>query len=119
METATRPVPIDMEKVKDDFLAWNARQPVPMPICAHCGMGFDESNRGYLYDAWCGNCELTLMVNFVRRMIARWGRAGTKARLRALARRRPTPSTAAIKAAALRRLKRSEAATAAAVKSTV
>jgi hypothetical protein len=68
------------------YLAWNASQPDPLPVCPRCNLPFDASDRGDLFPKWCSCCEATLIWNNLRRLICRYGRAGTKAKLAALVR---------------------------------
>jgi predicted amidophosphoribosyltransferase len=94
-----------MTRARTDYLAFNAAQPHPLPVCPRCQMPFQSRDGGYLWPNWCSTCETTLFFRHLERMIRRFGRDGTKAKLFALARNRPTPSPAAIKAGALRRIK--------------
>ena len=81
-----------MRTLTDEYcrwLAWNAAQADPQPICPKCRSPFDPRDAGDLMPAWCNSCESNWVYQIVWRLIGRCGRSAARRHIRALARIRP------------------------------
>jgi hypothetical protein len=78
--------PFYAEDARRIALAWNASLPEPSPVCPRCEYFFEPGQRGDLFPRWCCNCEADLLYRCLQRLVRRFGRKATKAKLFALVR---------------------------------
>jgi hypothetical protein len=81
-----------MRRLTDEycrFLAWNAAQQPPLPVCRKCGMPYHVRDGGEFLAGRCFTCEANWLFTIVRRAVRVLGVRATMRRLKAMARRRP------------------------------
>lgn len=72
--------------LKAEYLAWNARQPNPLPICPGCKDPSDMRDSEPLYPHLCSICGTTRLYRTIQAITEAWGPEAARAKLRALAR---------------------------------
>jgi hypothetical protein len=80
-----KPVP-SRDELLADWLAENARQANPLPVCVRCGFPFQRADGGFLSAEQCGSCETGQIEALVRDLVDAVDRPSTLRALHAIAR---------------------------------
>jgi hypothetical protein len=80
---APRPA-ASVEQLRGEWLAWNAAQPDPLPVCRYCGYPFLRRDRDPFDHRVCMTCGAARTEDAVRRLFKAKGRKAREKALRRL-----------------------------------